>query len=464
MMSAIKRENDENNSPSETGADRSALLYQKALSLMPGGCSRNTVLRRPNPLYAQSAAGCFVTDIEGTRRVDFANNMAALIHGHAHPEITTPVTEQLQKGSAFTLATEAEIDYAEHLCSRNTGFDKIRFVNSGTEAVMSCLKASRAYTGRAKIAKVEGAYHGLYDYAEVSQTASPGNWGEASKPNSVPVAFGTPQAALDDVVVIPFNDAPRAIAILDEHKDELACVLVDLLPHRVGLIPASTEFVIALREWSENNGALLVFDEVITFRNGYGGAQDNYPVTPDLTAMGKMIGGGFPVGALAGNSEVMDVMNPLNNKVLFPHSGTFSANPVTMVAGLSAMKLFDREAVFRLNAQGDRLRVMITDVIAQADVPACVTGTGSMFRIHIKPTPPTNYRDAYASPQETKLMTALVDHLFDNGFMMINTCSGTLSTVMTDRELSHFAEVLLAGLIRLKPQFDALKSSATLTE
>ncbi|GIU13363.1 aspartate aminotransferase family protein [Shewanella sp. MBTL60-007] len=464
MMSAFKQENDENNSPSETGADRSALLYQKALSLMPGGCSRNTVLRRPNPLYAQSAAGCFVTDIEGTRRVDFANNMAALIHGHAHPEIVTQVTEQLQKGSAFTLATEAEIDYAEHLCSRNTGFDKIRFVNSGTEAVMSCLKASRAYTGRAKIAKVEGAYHGLYDYAEVSQTASPSNWGEVSKPNSVPVAFGTPQAALDDVVVIPFNDPPRAIAILNKHKDELACVLVDLLPHRVGLIPASTEFVIALREWTENNGALLVFDEVITFRNGYGGAQDNYPVTPDLTAMGKMIGGGFPVGALAGNSEVMDVMNPLNDKVLFPHSGTFSANPVTMVAGLSAMKLFDREAVFRLNAQGDRLRAKISDVIAQADVPACVTGTGSMFRIHMKATPPTNYRDAYASPQEAKLMTALVDHLFDNGFMMINTCSGTLSTVMTDRELSHFAEVLLAGLNRLKPQFDALKPSTTITE
>lgn len=463
-MSAFKQNNSVTNSRGEMETERSALLYQKALSLMPGGCSRNTVLRKPNPLYAQSAAGCVVTDIEGIQRVDFANNMAALIHGHAQPEIVTQVTEQLQRGSAFTLATEVEIDYAEHLCSRNTGFDKIRFVNSGTEAVMSCLKASRAYTGRAKIAKVEGAYHGLYDYAEVSQTASPSTWGEASKPNSVPVAFGTPQAALDDVVVIPFNDAARAIAILDNHKEELACVLVDLLPHRVGLIPASKAFVTALREWTEQNGALLVFDEVITFRNGYGGAQDNYPVTPDLTALGKMIGGGFPVGALAGKAEVMDVMNPLNDKVLFPHSGTFSANPVTMVAGLTAMELFDIDAVIRLNAQGDKLRAMITDVITQADVPACVTGAGSMFRIHVKPTPPANYRDAFASPQEAKLMNALVDHLFDNGFMMINTCSGTLSTVMTDKELSHFVEVLHGGFNKLKPQFDALKSSTTITE
>ncbi|WP_076410590.1 aspartate aminotransferase family protein [Shewanella sp. UCD-KL12] len=441
--------------------NKSAQLYQKALSLMPGGCSRNTVLRKPNPLYAESATGCVVTDIEGVARVDFANNMAALIHGHAQPKIVENVTAQLQKGSAFTLATEVEIDYAEHLCSRNEGFDKLRFVNSGTEAVMSCLKAARAYTGRAKIAKVEGAYHGLYDYAEVSQTASPATWGDESAPNSVPVAFGTPQAALDDVVVIPFNDVARAIAILDKHKDDLACVLVDLLPHRVGLIPASTEFVVALREWTERHGSLLVFDEVITFRNGYGGAQDKYPINPDLTAMGKMIGGGFPVGALAGKAEVMDVMNPLNSKVLFPHSGTFSANPVTMVAGLTAMQLFDKQAVTELNQQGDNLRAMIADVIKLVDVPACVTGDGSMFRIHMKVKPPVNYRDAFATTGETTLMTALVDHLFDNGFMMINTCSGTLSTVMSDRELAHFAEVLHAGFKKLKPQFEALKVAET---
>jgi glutamate-1-semialdehyde 2,1-aminomutase len=138
---------------------------------------------------------------------------------------------------------------------------------------MSCLKAARAYTGRAKIAKVEGAYHGLYDYAEVSQTSKPANWGDEENPASVPVAHGTPASALKDVVVIPFNDAERAIAILDQHADVLACVLIDLLPHRVGLLPASQEFVDALHQWTRDNGALLVCDEVITFRSSYGGAQ-----------------------------------------------------------------------------------------------------------------------------------------------------------------------------------------------
>jgi len=238
----------------------SAALYRRALKVMPGGCSRNTVLRKPHPLYAERGEGCYVTDIEGVKRIDFANNMASLIHGHAHPAMVSAVTEQLTKGTAFTLATEVEIDYAEHLCSRNNGFEKIRFVNSGTEAIMSCLKAARAFTGRAKIAKVEGAYHGLYDYAEVSQTSKPANWGDAEKPASVPVAHGTPASALKDVVVIPFNDVERAIAILDQHADELACVLIDLLPHRVGLLPASQEFVDALRRWTRDNGALLVCD------------------------------------------------------------------------------------------------------------------------------------------------------------------------------------------------------------
>jgi len=341
----------------------SAALYQRALKVMPGGCSRNTVLRKPHPLYAERGEGCYVTDIEGVRRIDFANNMASLIHGHAHPAVVSAVTDQLHKGTAFTLATEVEIDYAEHLCNRNPGFEKIRFVNSGTEAVMSCLKAARAFTGHAKIAKVEGAYHGLYDFAEVSQTSKPVNWGDEEKPLSVPVAHGTPASALKEVVVIPFNDAERAIAILDQHADELACVLIDLLPHRVGLVPASQEFVQALHQWTRDNGALLVYDEVITFRSNYGGAQEWYQVRPDLTAMGKMIGGGFPVGALAGRAEVMDVMDPLADKVLFPHSGTFSANPITMTAGLVTMELFDEAAVLKLNALAEYARVQIEEAI-----------------------------------------------------------------------------------------------------
>jgi glutamate-1-semialdehyde 2,1-aminomutase len=429
---------------------RSTKLYQRALNVMPGGCSRNTVLRKPHPLYAERGEGCYVTDIEGKRRIDFANNMASLIHGHAHPLVVTGVTEQLHKGTAFTMATEAEIEYAEHLCSRNQGFEKIRFVNSGTEAVMSCLKAARAYTGRPKIAKVEGAYHGLYDYAEVSQTAKPANWGDLNKPVSVPVAHGTPSSALNDVVVIPFNDPVRAIAILDQHADELACVLLDLLPHRVGLIPASAEFVQALHKWTRENGALLVYDEVITFRSNYGGAQEWYKVRPDLTAMGKMIGGGFPVGALAGRGDVMDVMNPLADKVLFPHSGTFSANPITMTAGRISMQLFDEQAVEQLNQLAEYTRESITEAIRIADIPACVTGGGSMFRVHMKSEAPRDYRSGFVDEKETKTTKVLLDHLFDNGIMMINTCSGTLSTAMTRKEIDILSEVMLGGFQKIK--------------
>lgn len=420
-------------------------LYERALKVMPGGCSRNTVLRKPHPLYAQYGEGCYVTDIEGERRIDFANNMASLIHGHCHPVVVAAVTKQLEKGSAFTLATEVEVDYAEHMCSRNKSFEKLRFVNSGTEAVMSCVKAARAFTGRPKIAKVEGAYHGAYDYAEVSQTSKPENWGLLETPASVPVAYGTPASALNDVIVIPFNNPQLALEILDRHAEELACVLLDLMPHRVSLHPADQEFVRAIREWTQNNDVLMVLDEVITFRSNYGGAQEWYDMQPDLTAMGKMIGGGFPVGALAGRADIMDVMNPLLQKVLLPHAGTFSANPVTMTAGYTSMSLFDEAAVIQLNQLGDYAREKIAQVIGIADVPACVTGQGSMFRVHMKPEAPQNYRAAYVTPREAELTGLMLDHLFNNGIMMINTCSGTLSTVMTKYEIDMLAEAMLGG-------------------
>jgi glutamate-1-semialdehyde 2,1-aminomutase len=428
---------------------KSASLYERAQRVLPGGVSRNTVLRDPHPLYAASASGCRIIDVEGVERIDFSNNMASLLHGHCHEEVVAAVNEQLSRGSAWTLATEIEIEFAEYLASRNTSFEKLRFVNSGTEAVMGALKAARAFTGRAKIAKVEGAYHGLYDYAEVSQTAGPATWGSADHPESVPVAHGTPPKLLSDVVVIPFNNSDRAIALLDEHADDLACVLLDVMPHRVGLRPADADFVEAISRWTEANGALLVLDEVITFRSEFGGAQEWYDVTPDITALGKAIGGGFPVGAIAGRAEVMDVMNPCNENVLFPHSGTFSANPVTLTAGLTALRLFDQDAVTRLNALATRARAEISTAIEAAGVRACVTGGGSMFRVHLKATPPTNYREAYLTPEESRQLKVLLDHLFDEGLIMINTCTAALSTAMGDAEVDHLLAALTSGFKRL---------------
>jgi glutamate-1-semialdehyde 2,1-aminomutase len=169
--------------------------------------------------------------------------------------------------------------------------------------------------------------------------------------------------------------------------------------------------------------------------------------------MGKMIGGGFPVGALAGRQDVMSVMNPLADKVLFPHSGTFSANPITMTAGLVSMTLFDQTAVTNINSLADTARANIAEAIQVADIPACVTGGGSMFRIHMKAEIPTTYRAAYMTPKESKIIQALLDHLFDNGIIMINTCSGTLSTAMTPKEIEILTETLLAGFRKIKKLF-----------
>ena len=426
-------------------------LYEEALEVLPGGISRNTIYRKPHPDYVSRGEGCRVTDIDGKTRIDFANNMASLMHGHAHPAIVSAVTEQLNRGTAFTMATEAELRFAQHICSRNEGFEKIRFMNSGTEAVMAMIKAARAITGRPKIAKSEGAYHGTYDYAEVSQKSKPENWGSETSPASVPVVQGTPQRALDDVIIIPFNDIDRTIDLLNQHKDELACVLIDPLPHRVGLFPATPEFMKAIREWTIENGSLLCLDEVITFRMGYGGAQDWFPdVKPDLTAMGKIIGGGFPVGGLAGRDDVMSCLDPTKDKLPFPFSGTFSANPITMTAGRVAMELFDEAAVAKVNQLGDYARKEIAAAIASTKTTACVTGAGSMFRVHLKAEPPVEYRSAWQDAEEVRNIKFLIDHLYDNGFMMINTCSAALSTVLGEAEVDQMVEVLAQGFEKLK--------------
>ncbi len=421
-----------------------ASIYADAVDVLPGGVSRNTIFHKPYPHYVAGAKGCVVTDIDGVERVDFANNMASLIHGHAYPPIVEAVTKQLQIGTAYTLATEIEVRYAQHLTSRAPDFDKIRFVNSGTEAVMSMVKAARAFTGKSKIAKAEGSYNGTYDYVEVSQVSSPDNWGDIDRPNRNPLAYGTPQGVLDDVVVYPFNDIERTLALLDENADDIACVLIDPIPHRVGLFEATDEFVEAIYFWTRKNNALMVFDEVITFRTNYGGAQQNYRVKPDLTALGKMIGGGFPVGAFAGRSDVMSVMDPNENPLRLPHSGTFSANPITMTAGYVAMKDFDEQAVLDLNSMTAKAISQIRDAIRVADVPMSISGSGSMFRLHPRKTKPLSYRKAFQTPQEKTVMTKVLDHLFyKENIIMVNTGTCMFSTAIGQKEVDQLSQGML---------------------
>ena len=432
-------------------------IYDRATKVLTGGVSRNTIFRKPHPFYVSTAKGSYITDIDGCKRLDFANNMASLIHGHSHPKIVEAVTEQLKKGSAFTMGSEIEVKYAELLNNRTRAFEKIRFMNSGTEAVMTMIKAARVYTGKHKIAKAEGTYHGTYDYAEISQTSNPANWGSIDKPNAVPVVEETPEGILNDMVIFPFNDIERTLELLNQNADEIACVLIDLVPHRVGLIPANKEYIEAIYKWTRENNAVLAFDEVVTYRVNYSGAQENYNVEPDLTALGKIIGGGFPIGALAGKSEIMKVLDPRENFLRHPHSGTFSANPISITAGYTAMRMFDKQAVLNLNNLTKIAIKQVEEVISLAGIPACVTGDGSMFRVHLNNTKPTTYRESYQEKEVKIIINKLLDYLFlKEDIIMINTCACMFSTTLNQQHVDKLSESLLNGFRIIKPELENL--------
>ena len=443
----------------QVNAKTNKTIYDRACHVLTGGVSRNTIFRNPHPYYVASANGSYITDVEGVERVDFANNMASLIHGHAHPDIVSAVTKQLKNGTAFTMGTEAEVEFAELLIDRSPNFEKIRFVNSGTEAVMTMIKTSRVFTNKFKVAKAEGSYHGTYDYAEMSQTSNPSNWGDINKPNTNAVVYGTPHGVHDDVVILPYNDIERSINILDQYADDIACVLIDPVPHRVGLFPATKEFIEAIYHWTRKHNSLLVFDEVVTFRVNHSGAQANYNVKPDLTALGKIIGGGFPIGALTGRADIMENLNPRGKIIRHPHSGTFSANPISTTAGRVAMELFDETAVESLNALTMKAIHQIEEAIKIADIQACVTGAGSMFRVHLQEHVPTTYREAYQEKSTLDLINELIDYLFlEEKIILVNTCSCMLATTLTHEDIDRLSDAFLKGFKQIKPKLEKIRT------
>jgi glutamate-1-semialdehyde 2,1-aminomutase len=430
------------------GADRSRALYQRACESLPGGNTRTTVFMKPFPIYASRGEGCRVYDADGVARIDCINNFTSLIHGHAHPAVVAAVQAQLPLGMAFGFPTEKEIDLAELLCARVRSVEQVRFCNSGTEAVMMAIKAARAHTGRPRIAKIEGAYHGSYDYAEVSLDPSPENWG-SNYPRSVAYAHGTPQSALDEVLILPFNDPLAASALIRESGGDLACVLIDPMPNRAGLVPATQEYVDAIQEAAKAVGALVIFDEVISFRLNFHGAQHLWRAEPDLTAFGKIIGGGLPVGAVGGKASVMAVFDPSAGKPALPHGGTFSANPMTMAAGRASMLLLDQAAYERLDAMGEKVREGFRRAFADAGHPGRVTGAGSLLRFHVVDREITDYRGAYLNAQEAGLMAALHRGMINHGLLAAGNGLCALSTAMQDADLEAILNGFSAALSHL---------------
>ena len=419
---------------------RSAELYERARKVMPGGNTRTTVFARPYPAYVASAQGATVTDVDGQTRLDFVNNYTSLIHGHAHPRIVEAVSRQLTLGSAVSFPTEAEVRLAELLVERVDSLEQIRFTNSGSEAVMMAIQAARAFTGRSRIAKFEGCYHGSYDYAEVSVGPRPEVAGEPSAPRSVPESAGVARSVVDEVVVLPFNDARAVERLVAQHARELAAVIVDPLPHRSGFLDPAPDFLPRLRQVTRAHDVLLISDEIISFRLDYAGPQRRFGYQADLTTLAKIIGGGFPVGAFGGRAEVMSVFDPSAAAARLPHGGTFNANPVTMIAGFEAMSMMTPAEYARLNALGERVRTGLADAIEARGVSWQVTGQGSVFRLHAHPRPLVDYRSSLLTSAEQAAAEQFYWTMLGNGIVLMPELAGCVSTPMTELEVDQLVD------------------------
>jgi glutamate-1-semialdehyde 2,1-aminomutase len=432
--------------------------FARAQLVFPDGTARVTIERDPVPRYMEHGNGSYLFDLDGRRFLDLNCNFTTLIHGHAFRPVVEAVTRQLQRGSCFANPTESEIELAELLCSRIPHLDRVRFVNTGTEAVMFAIKAARAFTGRSKIAKLEGAYHGAYDWVEVSQATTPQNWGDPIAPNSTAFYHGMPASVLDEVIVLRFNDPEGARHLLSLHAHKLAAVVIDPMPSRAGLIKPEPEFIAAVQETARNNGILVVADEVLNLRQGFQGASAQYGLVPDVIAMGKIIGGGLPIGAVGGRNDVMKVFDASAGRPPLPQGGTFSANPLSMVAGFASMQHLDHAAFAHLEALGSAVRDGIVRAIARRDAPLCVTGAASLFRIHATAQIPNDYRDTDATPAGAAVMKEMTRFFAENGIILPHGAAASLSTPMTRADAEFIVDVFSAFLDTHQGMLDAQRS------
>ena len=426
--------------------------WQEAIEYLPGGDSRHSIFWDPYPIFVTSASGCHVLDADGVDRLDFINTMTTMILGHAPRPVMEAVKQQLDRGVAYNAPNEHQVRLAKLLCDRIPSFDLVRFTNSGTEATLNTIRAARAFTGKNRFAKVEGGYHGTHDAVTVSVRVDPEKAGDPQRPKALAGSAGLADGVLDQVVVIPFNDTVAARQILEDSKDQLAAVIVEPVMGSVGMIPGSTEFLTMLREFTQENsnkplvdGSILIFDEVISFRVAPGGAQQYYGVTPDLTSLGKIIGGGFAVGAFGGRQDIMELYDPTKGARV-SHAGTFNANPVTMLAGAVTVEQLTPEVYRDLAELTEELRQGIRQVCSDLEVPVQVTGLGSLFGIHFTGQPLQNYRDVAGG--DFKLKGQVFLGLMNEGILMASNLVGGLATVIGEEEVATFVNALKRVLER----------------
>jgi glutamate-1-semialdehyde 2,1-aminomutase len=429
---------------SKTGRSRS--LHEQAVAVMPGGNSRTTTFFDPYPFYVQRGHGAHVWDADGIDRLDFNGNYTSLILGHAPDDVVKAVQDAAASGLSFPGPTEHEIRLAEILTRRVPSMESVRFTNSGTEATMNAVRLARAFTGRPKIAKFEGAFHGTHDWVMVSVTPDLKEAGGRRRPKAVASSAGIPPAITKNVVVLPWNDAEACEAIIDKEATALAAVLVDPLLGIGGILPPADGFLQRLREATARHGILLIFDEVISFRVALGGAQERFGVPPDLTTLGKIIGGGLPVGAFGGRRDIMAYYDPRRGGARISQGGTFNANPLTMAAGVATLNALTPEAYERLDALGDRLRSGITRLLASIRHRGQVSGLGSLFCLHWTSTALTDYRSS--RPKDPAAPMQVFLGLLNEGILLSQRGMGACSLAMEDADVDRFVNALARVMAR----------------
>ena len=374
-------------------ATKSEALFERAVKCIPGGV--NSPVRAfgsigGTPRFIKKAKGSHIFDVDGNEYIDFIDSWGPCILGHDHPAIREAVVKAAENGLSFGCATEIEVEMTEFICERIPSIEMIRMVNSGTEAVMSALRAARGYTGRDKIIKFAGCYHGHSDAMLVSA-------GSGVMTSGVPDSAGVTKGCTQDTLTAVYNDLDSVRQIMEANEGQVAAVIVEPVGANMGVVLPEEGFLQGLRDLCTKNGALLIFDEVITgFRLGFTGAQGRFGVTPDLTTYGKIIGAGMPVGAYGGRKEIMEMVSPAGPVY---QAGTLSGNPIAMAAGLTQLRiLYENPDIYqKLEKKGEKLYGSITEILAEKQAPCRVNHIGSLGCVFFTTEPVTDYASAKTS-------------------------------------------------------------------
>ncbi|MEM3577422.1 MAG: aspartate aminotransferase family protein [Candidatus Bathyarchaeia archaeon] len=413
-----------NNYISRTAKSRA--LYERAKRVLPAGVSYGIRFFEPYPFYTAKAKGSKLYDADGNEYIDFWLGHTALILGHSPKPVVEAVKRQLENGTHYGTCHELEIALAEQVMKMVPNVDMVRFTNSGTEANMYAVRLARAYAKRQKIAKFEGGWHGGYDALHVG----------VKYPFDMPESAGLTSGATRDTVLLPFNDIDGVRKKLQNEKD-VAAIIIEPVLGAGGGIPAEKEFLKELREICDEKDILLIFDEVITgFRLAPGGAQQFFNVKSDITVLGKILGGGFPVGAFCGRREIMEKLDTTiyeRPNYAF-HGGTFTANPITMTAGLATLKILeDGKLINELNTLGDKIRKELKEIFEKSGVSVQITGASSIFNVHFTKEEVKDARATFRADRKKLLDYNL--ELIANGIFFLPTHNGTLSTAHTKNDI-----------------------------